>query len=86
MEVNIDAKVIGMNDNGTCIAYKLLNLTINLNTKSKTMQVQGKKEMTETFKQQILLKVDNPSSSVQRNENDDDEEDQDGGISKNEES
>ena len=50
------------------------------------MQVQGKKEMTETFKQQILLKVDNPSSSVQRNENDDDEEDQDGGISKNEES
>ena len=86
MELNIDAKVIGMNDNGTCIIYKLPNVTINLYSKSKTVQVQGKKEMTETFEKQILLKIDNPSSSVQRTENDDDEKDQDGSTSKNEES
>ena len=49
------------------------------------MQVQGKKEMAETFRQQILLKIDNSSSVIQRNENDDKDEDQDGGTSENEE-
>ena len=67
-ELNImDDEDIHTNNNGSCYVLKLNSLSFNIYNKTKTLQIQGKKEAVDAFKARLL-------SNLCTDENDDEDE------------
>ena len=67
----MDDKDIHTNNNGTCYVLKLNSLSFSFYNKTKTLQIQGKKEAVDTFKATLLSNLSTDESS------DEDEEEED---------